>query len=322
MEKRMVVEYGFVGGFEIPHYFYSFGLPPKLIDCKNKPQMKPSSILAIASMIASTASLQGALVIYEPFTDPETTLNGNTAGTTPDGLSGNWAATGTHNVTAGSLAWGSLATSGNKAVSGSGTSASAAITAGALTTPGLLNDGATLWFSLIYRTAPTVSGNPDAGFALATDAMGSGNNVPIGALGSGIGFTIKSGVMSASTWVGGAVGRATTTVASEPVAGSTTYFIVGEMIWGADGAAVDTINLYRPNTSLVLGSVLATRSVVLNQSAFDTLTFANKGDVGAFPITVDEIRFGDSYASVSPVPEPAAALLGAIGSLILLRRRR
>jgi len=39
-------------------------------------------------------------------------------------------------------------------------------------------------------------------------------------------------------------------------------------------------------------------------------------------ITYDEIRFGATFADVSPVPEPSAALLGALGVLALLRRRR
>lgn len=288
-----------------------------------KPTFRINSILALlAAGAIGSGNAKAALAIYEPFADADASLAGNSNSAPGFGLSGTWTATASWDVISGSSSWGSLGTAGNRQQSDSGGAASIPIPVATLSTPGLLNDGATLWFSLIYTTAPTVSGNPDAGFALATNSMGSTNNVPISG-GEGIGFTIKTGVMSASTWVGGSVVRATTAAASEPVVGSTTYFVVGEIIWGADGATADTINLYRPGTNLALGAVVATTSAVVNQAAFDTLTFANKGDAGAFPITIDEIRFGTSYLDVSPaIPEPSAALLGGLGALMLLRRRR
>ena len=58
------------------------------------------------------------------------------------------------------------------------------------------------------------------------------------------------------------------------------------------------------------------------------LTF-DRTSVGNFQftgdsITVDEIRFGDSYASVLPVPEPSStSLLILVGSVLgTVRRRR
>ena len=60
----------------------------------------------IAVMLAMP--LNGALVIYEPFADSETTLNANTPGT---GLTGTWLAEGGLDVVSGSMTWGSLATS-------------------------------------------------------------------------------------------------------------------------------------------------------------------------------------------------------------------
>lgn len=38
--------------------------------------------------------------------------------------------------------------------------------------------------------------------------------------------------------------------------------------------------------------------------------------------TIDELRFGDTFADVAPVPEPASMGLLAVGGLALLRRRR
>ncbi|MCH7229187.1 hypothetical protein, partial [Haloferula sp. A504] len=55
------------------------------------------------------ASLQAATLIYEPFADSDTTLDGNASGT---GLSGTWVAS-TMTVDAPTLSYGTLDSSGN-----------------------------------------------------------------------------------------------------------------------------------------------------------------------------------------------------------------
>lgn len=52
---------------------------------------------------------------------------------------------------------------------------------------------------------------------------------------------------------------------------------------------------------------------------FDNLRIA---DYGANPAKWDEIRWGDTFGDVTVVPEPRAALLGGLGLLALLCRRR
>lgn len=264
--------------------------------------MKPIQNLTRLAAVFGIAfsSLHAAPVINDPFTVSDASLTGNATGT---GLSGNWTATASWDVLTGSMLWGSLATSGNHVQADSGGAASAAVGAGVIS-PTLLADGATLWFSMIYTTTPVVSGNPDAGFALGTDSLGSTNNIPMNSSGSGIGFSIKSGVMSASTWTSGTNGRATDAAGSEGVTGSTTYLIVGEIIWGA---GTDTINLYRPTSNLTLGPVVATRSVALTQSAFDTISYGQKAD--SVPAYFDEIRFGATSADVLPVETVPPTLL-------------
>lgn len=281
-----------------------------------------NSLLSLAAVPLTVATANGALVVYEPFDDSNASLTGNTAGTTPDGLAGNWTATAGWDVLSGSLDGGTLATSGNRVRADSGGNSSVTVTAGTFGT--LLNHSSSLWFSILYTTTPGVGGgNPDAGFALGTATLNGTNNIPMSSSGTGVGFSMKSGNMAATTWQAGALGRDTTgTVGREPVVASTTYLIVGEMVWGADAASNDTINLYFPNmTTLALGSVVATRSVVLDQSGFNTITYAMKND--SQPAFFDEIRFGGSSADVLPaIPEPSAALLGGVGMLMLLRRRR
>ncbi len=40
------------------------------------------------------------------------------------------------------------------------------------------------------------------------------------------------------------------------------------------------------------------------------------------PNLMDEIRMGESYADVTPIPEPATMVLLALGGLAVVRRRR
>jgi hypothetical protein len=80
----------------------------------------------------------------------------------------------------------------------------------------------------------------------------------------------------------------------------------------------DTLTLYTPGTDLVLGSAISTYEGIVSQDSFDTLFFSADQSVGV----LDEIRVGSSYADISPIPEPSAALLGGLGALLLLRRRR
>ncbi|MCH7229186.1 hypothetical protein, partial [Haloferula sp. A504] len=88
--------------------------------------------------------------------------------------------------------------------------------------------------------------------------------------------------------------------------------VVGEMIFGA----TDTINIYLPDAALNQGSVVASNTATLDQTAFDTVTFATKGD-GAY--AVDEIRFGTTYAdvvpgAVVPGPDPRITSFASVGA--------
>ena len=260
-------------------------------------------IVVLGVVMAFSGSLQANPVIYEPFADSQATLTGNTPGI---GLTGTWSASTAFTVTSGSLTYGTLPTSGNQVayVSPFGNSASSVGVGPALGAAGLLNDGATLWFSVVVNTPTQGGSNPDTGFALATNALGSGNNLSIGAGGQAIGWTIKSDKLQASTWDGGYVVRGTN---GPGVPQNTTIFVVGEITWGANSAAADTINLYLPDTDLNMGSVRASTSAVLNQVNLDTITSSLKTNTG---YGFDEIRFGATYEDAigNPPPPPILTL--------------
>ncbi|MFT6793142.1 MAG: hypothetical protein ACJAR1_001132 [Rubritalea sp.] len=276
----------------------------KLMNTRNTTR----SVLALASAaMLGSASLYGAAVIYEPFNYSDSDLSANTQ--TGLGLSGSWSDNGTL-VTSTTLTYGSLATTGKRVTLSD--DASGASTGSTLT--GLLDDGDTLWFSVLVAKG-AVDGNADFGFALGTDTGRDVNNVPLGTTngGNGIGFRFKNG-LKASTWSGGnsSVGGSGLSPVSE-----TTYLIVGEMIFGA----TDTINLYLPDTDLTLGSIVSTQTATLDQTVFNRVTFMDKSSTPRDQ--VDEIRFGALSSDVLvTVPEPSTTALLGLGGLALLRRRR
>jgi len=271
---------------------------------------------AITAAVLTASPASAVLVVYEPFADGNSSLNGNAAGT---GLSGNWTAASGFTVGAGSLSYGSLPTSGNQVAYSGGNANSSVALSSALSNAGLLNDGATVWFSMIVNTPDAGGSNADTGFAIGTDPIIGTNNIPMTAGGEGIGWAIKNDQLRAATWK-----NAKNQAIGTGVATDTTIFIVGEIIWGANGAANDTINLYLPNTSLIKGAIKSTQVAVLNQANFDLITTGLKTNTG---YGFDEIRFGSSFEDVigldtSAVPEPATASLALLGLGGLMMRRR
>lgn len=288
----------------------------------------PATFVAISLCCVSA---NAATVIYEPFAYPVGGLDGQ-GGTSDFGFTGNWSANGTSLVSATNLTYGSLSTTGGSI---GGLSASQnrfggarSVSASALAGNSLLNNGATLWFSVIVDYEDP-SNNQRLSLALANNSFNTNNfqyNIPNEGpqTGAGVGFTLtgnSNGRVSATRF-NNTVGNNGTQSAQSGIvvtnAGPPTL-IVGSFTWGA--GLTDVINIYAPDTDLNLGSVIASLTVDVDQATFDTITWA-RGD----RILMDEIRFGASFADVAPVPapipEPSTALLGAVGALALFRRRR
>jgi hypothetical protein len=83
----------------------------------------------------------------------------------------------------------------------------------------------------------------------------------------------------------------------------------------------DSVTVYRNPLSFDLEPLTPAGTLTNFNIAFDRTSAANfqaNGDT----ITVDEIRIGDSYSAVLPVPEPATGALVLLGSALALRRRR
>ncbi|MEM7395548.1 MAG: hypothetical protein AAF492_24720, partial [Verrucomicrobiota bacterium] len=260
---------------------------------------------------ADVGGLVDTNMIYEPFGYPAGGLD-NQSGGGETGLFGTWDANGTTLVDGSSLTYGNLLTSGGRLANFSGGQnhfgGARMATIGALAEAGLLDDDAVLWFSLIVGYAINANHtNARLGFALGNNAFNGGNfnywiNDDGSQLGSGLGLTLGR--------ISGVNGRTVATHFRDQASGDGTSgnvlgdfngtryvlgehgLIVGRITWGA---VTDTIELFQPGTNLVIGPVMSTLSVSVDQSAFDTISFA-RGD----RIVLDEIRFGRSYAEVTP----------------------
>ncbi len=265
------------------------------------------STTSASVQIDLSAAPSGNAVIYEPFEYTVGGLDGK--GGSEVGLTGTWTAPSTNvQIVSGSLGFGSLPIYGNSVGTFAGQNTfggSRGVTAAALSGSGLLDDGATLWFSVVmgYGSGGNVT-NARLAFALANSAFNGGNGYYIvnegSQPGSGLGVTLgrftgngwtvatqfRDASFGASLFAGNVYG----TVGGATIGANQQRLVVGKITWGDIG---DTIELYQPDTNLNLGAAVSTLTVDVDQSAFDTITFT-RGDV----VTLDEIRFGANLEDV------------------------
>jgi hypothetical protein len=288
--------------------------------------MKKTKILGAIVTAGLLGASHGALIIKESFsqdTSGGTGLSGKAGGT---GLSGNWSTNNTNNIISPTtIGYGDLSNAGGELqMTASGGTDAFVSTSSALFDAGLLADGATLWFSFMHeKTGVGGNTNSKGGFAFGTDRIdGAFNGTNMTNSGNGLGLQLLGSNVSAASWAGG--GNFNSTGALGTLAADTSYFFVGRIEWGATAGDVETITLYNPSTSSLgtLGAAISTTTMAgVDQTLFDTISMTTR-DAAEGIVKYDEIRFGSSYAFVSPIPEPSAALLGAIGFIALLRRRR
>ena len=272
----------------------------------NTIKLRVTDSAAKTSEVAATVNILAAVaVVYEPFNYSSTGLNG-ASGTSEVGLTGTWSASGDSFIGP-NRAYGALVSRGagigNLQGGVNRFGGARSINASALAGNGLLTDGATLWISLImgYDVAPN---NCRLAFSLANSSLNTGNfNYNIvneGAqLGSGVGVSLSgnsNGVVQAtqfrdSTTGSGFAGNVLGAASGTLITANTSRLIVCKITWGA--GATDKIDIYAPDANLNLGSVVSTLTCNVNQSTFDTITWA-RGD----KMLLDEIRIGGSYQAV------------------------
>ncbi len=269
----------------------------------------------------TVSSSAGDAVIYEPFDYPVGGLNGQ-SGKSEKGFDGSWKANQETRLQEGSLNYSTLPTLGasiGSLAEGNRFGGSRVVSASALSANGLLNDGATLWFSAVMGMdeGGNVT-NSILSLALSNNQFDGGKYAywiadDGGQLGEGVGVTlgrvtdakgrVYNGRAAAAHYQDISRGKGTSGVVygklidDNPSFGSGEYrLIVGKITWGA--GARDTIEIFHPAEDMALpGSPTSTLTVDVDQTTFDTITFA-RGD----KVLLDEIRFGPTYRSVIGMP--------------------
>lgn len=178
----------------------------------------------------------------------------------------------------------------------------------------------TLYFSVLVRTKFYSVGNENLAFMFGSSDVLDPNAKPVtSGAGDSIGFALQ-GIGSAIDFRAIAVDGGVTSLSVVGGLAHTSpqiHMIYGEITWGA----TDTITLFSSTTDTDLSSFtqFATLDATLSEGSMDTLHIA-----GQQVSTLDEIRFGSSLADVgvTNIPEASAAMLGMLGSFLLLRRRR
>lgn len=299
-----------------------------------KTTFKINSILALLAAGALGAiSADAATIIYEPFSQAAGDLSGKAGGT---GLSGNWSASANtvDIVSPTTLAYGNLSNTGGQVnlPNSAGIWASVSVST-ALSAANLLNDGATLWFSYVFKKSAHGGSNEQSGFAFASERVNPAfNGLNLNATGYGFGAFTNGITVSATSWSNSTSRTAGTGTAAlqdlDTVAAGNDGFgstlVIGKIVWNADSGLNDSLSIWtRALDSIATEPTTgaSTRSAVILQGQLDTISFGQRNSGGTH--IYDEIRFGATFADVAVViPEPSAALLGGLGCLMLLRRRR
>lgn len=285
--------------------------------------MKIRSTLLLATLfvgLAGVHSVKGALIAYEGFDYSPGNLNGLSGGT---GWSDAWAATvatgGASVVEAPGMTYPSLTTAGNRAFIQRANQNARTLSAGVLGS-GATADS-TVWISFLgQRTGANNVRLFRVGFY-----EGSTANDPK--------FLVGEGNNDATdvwkTLFGGSDSPGTTPVTSNvPITTQSLLLLKIDynpsglddlFMWvNPDLSAGEPTNMSPSYAGSSLGEFDLAFSVVSMRAG--TLSGGNEGQ-GYF----DEIRIGDTFADVTPVPEPMGILLGALGIsgvAIVVRRKQ
>ncbi len=303
--------------------------------------------LSLLAFVSSVITAPGAILVYEGFNygtasatrDGADLLDGQADGSGGDvdatGLGGAWvdsagpSSSSNLFLSTGSLSFGGLATSGNHVRSDTNSNNdlfSRSITA-------TMPTSGQLWLGFLGNKLQNDFSAAEGGITVGNQAV---NNTRVlldtgstGMNGFGIAPTTAGNDWTAYAWNGTTqvdVG-ATLGVAAN---GSETNLLIAKLSFGTGAGGLDEFGFYYYDLTKSGGSVISgesnltqvgsTLDVDFDQAAFDTLSLTRQVNTA-----YDEIRIGtelDDALGLTVVPEPSSAILGAIGALLLLRRRR
>jgi len=259
--------------------------------------------------LALCSAAPAALTVYDGFDYGAVSgdLTGKNGGS---GFSGAYTDSGNSTIysTTG-LTYGTLETAGGASLTADGGTATTLSFRGFTA----ISSGET-WISFLARRNGAASTTTFAGLSFY-------NSTGIAAADSE--FTISNaGTGTGGTWrlFDNNNGGATTAVSTGiTIASDTTYLLVAKIAWGAGAGGTETVSLFvNPTLGSTPVTALASRGINMATN-IDKVRIAGANGVN---YTFDEIRIGDSFASVTPVPEASTATALLLGFTTLAFRRR
>lgn len=274
----------------------------------NSLKMKQIAILSAALLLGSPLA-QATLIAYDDFSYTAGASIGGEAG--GSGWAGAWATNGTATNYSASTAL--TYSNGSVEVTGDTRTALVGSNTSDLYARAFASQTSTLYFSLLFRLdSNTLDGDDFVHFMLNNDT----NNTDS----AGIGL-LSTTTDYLGARIGGSNGGNTTSSSTNFVA-NTTYFLVGK-IWKSNvGGNYDTIDLFiNPSSTIEPVTPSASDTASMSGGTVSYFTVRGFGIDSNDRFLFDELRIGDTFASVV-VPEPSAAILGLGGATLLMVRRR
>jgi len=279
--------------------------------------MKSINPIVITALLSAPLG-HAAVTAYDPFLIGATPASGQYTvgnlqpqGPTVTGFTGTWINDTGPDVSATGLSYtnpsGSLVTSGGSISTGDGGRVGRVLSA-----PVTDSSNTTLYMSVLLQLA-SVSNNYKS-FELHNLGFNDGSNrtLQLGQASDFINGTTNYGIrLFSNDLIRLDLGAANTTV---------NLFVIKFVLSTANNG--DSITVFR--NPAMGGAEPGTNSGVLSgfNMTFDRTSLARFQGVNAESIAADEIRFGDSFADVTPIPEPSSALLLVTAVLGLAIRRR
>jgi hypothetical protein len=272
-----------------------------------------------AALLLAWQPVQASLIAYDSFDTytSGTALNSTSGGT---GWATNWSTVA--NVTAAtpgsSLSYsnGAVSLSGGPRVAQIGNASNGDNQASRT----FASQTGTLYFSFLFNlnTSLGASDNDFIQFSLNNDTN-IANSGSIGDLSNSPGINTFSARIGGTS--GGTTAQSTTTIGN-----STTYFLVGKMSKVSASTTYNRMDLFiNPNSLTEPGTTDATQTLTSSgNTAVSFFTLRTDSIDSTDLYWFDELRIGTTWADVVAAPEPAAwaLLLGGLGMLAVLRRRR
>ena len=286
-----------------------------------------SSHILLCAILAGSSS--AALIAYENFnlTAGSNALAGS-SGSGGSGFSTNWTTIGDAtggNVISPGYTYSGITSAGNRAEifnASANSDASATYFYRTLSTPFTVaaNSTGTLWASFMIQgtTAATTGLGAAIGFFGINAPTASTAGITVGSVGSSASYRVANRGLDTS---GGG------TVLTSATFAGTQSFMVAKITIDTNAGANETISLWINPTNFngtegSLGAAAISGSLSnLGISSISSIAFGSNYVSTVNPVLgLDEIRLGTTLTSV--IPEPSSAMLGSLGMLALLRRRR